>query len=324
MKEINLKRRNKKRRETKGVFFVALLFFVLFPYILSGFSDIEKQKVSLEEQPGQIWVLEKKIWGTKKIPLEEYLIGMVAATIPPEYHIETLKAQTIILRSICISYMEKEGGKKVISDDSLKEYYFPKQSYGKLWGAQESVYLEKIQQAVDETQGTIIVWDDNIINPPFCRMTNGNTRDIGDYVIHKEKYGYMKTVECVEDKVAKEAVQYTEITQRDFKKVMKEFLGVQEKSLNKIILYKDSFDYVKVVKIGEKRINGEDFRNALGLISSCYSLEKINNSIEIKTKGMGHGYGFSQYTANQLAHKGKNYKELLEYFFANISIEKIS
>ena len=86
---------------------------------------------------------------------------------------------------------------------------------------------------------------------------------------------------------------------------------------------KDEKHYVKEVEIGEKIIDWEEFRKALGLVSSCYFLEKVNENIEIKTKGMGHGYGFSQYGANRLALKGQDYRYLLNYFFSNITLEKI-
>ena len=52
-------------------------------------------------------------------------------------------------------------------------------------------------------------------------------------------------------------------------------------------------------------------------------VKKVNGNIEIKTKGIGHGYGFSQYSANQLALEGEDYRFLLNYFFSNITLEKI-
>ena len=77
------------------------------------------------------------------------------------------------------------------------------------------------------------------------------------------------------------------------------------------------------MKIGDEVIEGEEFRQAFGLISSDYFLETINDRIQIKTKGIGHGYGFSQYTANELAKKEMDYISLLNYFFTNITAEKI-
>ena len=323
MATLKVKRKNEKRLETKGVLFVTLLFFVLFPYIISGFSEIEKQTISWENKPGQIWVLEEKIWGLKSIPLEEYLVGMLAATIPAEYDMETLKAQAIILRSFCMTYMEKEEGKKIIYDKWLKEYYLEKQDYQNLWGEKEAENIQKMQKAVTDTKGIVLVWNGDIIKPPFCRMSNGNTRDVAEYVVHREKYDYMKTVACQEDEMAEEFIQYVEITQKDFEENVKEHFDLKEKNLNKIVLYKDTHNYVKEVEIGEKIIDGEEFRKALGLVSSCYFLKKVNENIEIKTKGMGHGYGFSQYGANRLALKGQDYRYLLNYFFSNITLEKI-
>ena len=318
-----IKKRMEKRGETKAMIFVTLLFFILFPYIISGFSEVEKQTIVLEEEPGIVWVLEQKIWGSQKTALEEYLIGMVAATIPAEYDIETLKAQAIILRSFCMTYMEKEEGKKIIYDKWLKEYYFSNKDCQNLWEDKMAAYIQKIQQAVSETKGMILVCDGDIIKPPFCRMSNGSTRDISEYIVHKEKYPYLKTVLCREDEMAKEFIQYVEITQKEFEENIKTYFGLKEKDLNKIVLYKDALNYVKEVEIGEKRVDGEEFKKSLSLVSSCYSLEKVNENIEIQTRGMGHGYGFSQYGANQMALAGKDYKFLLNYFFANITLEKI-
>ena len=123
--------------------------------------------------------------------------------------------------------------------------------------------------------------------------------------------------------MAKEAVQYAEIPQEEFQKILKKDLGVKDKNLNKITIYKDSLNYVKEVQIGENRFDGEEFREAFELPSSCYFLEKINNKIEIKTIGIGHGYGFSQYSAHCMASTGNDYRQLLTYFFANIALEKI-
>ena len=40
-------------------------------------------------------------------------------------------------------------------------------------------------------------------------------------------------------------------------------------------------------------------------------------------KGVGHGLGMSQYGANELAKQQKDYIEIIETFFHNITITKI-
>ena len=191
MASIKIARNKEKRREGKGILLPALLFFLLFPYIISGFSDVEKQTLVKEEVPGQIWVVEKKIWGSQKVPLEEYLVGMVAATIPVEYEMETLKAQAVILRSYCINHMKKEEGKKVIYDEVLKDYFFGKSDCEEVWGEDSQNNLDKIQRAVRDTKGIIMVCDGDVVQPPFCRMSNGKTRDISEYIVGKKTYDFI-------------------------------------------------------------------------------------------------------------------------------------
>jgi len=323
MVKIRIQRKKEKRRDRLGILLPALLFFILFPYIISGFSNIEKQSLSKEELPGQIWVLQKKLWGMQKIPLEEYLTGMLAATIPAEYEMETLKAQAIILRSFCMNQMKKENGEKVIYDDLIKEYYMEAIQYHEVWKENADNYYEKIQKAVEETKGVIIVCNGDIVEPPFCRMSNGTTRDITEYVIHKGNYPHMKTVVCDNDKMAMEYIQYVKIPMKEFEEKIMKMISEGNEKLEKLTLYRDTGDYVKEIQVGEKRIEGENFRKAFSLVSSSYSLEKINDVIEIRTKGMGHGFGFSQYEANQLALEDKDYIFLLNHFFSNIELEKI-
>ena len=323
MVKIRVHKEKEKRRDRVGAFLPALLFLILFSYIISGFSNVKKQTFSKEENPGQIWVLEKKIWGTQRILLEEYLIGMLAATIPAEYDPETLKAQAIILRSFCMKQMEKENGRKVIYDDLIKEYHLQHSQYPEVWENNADLFLKKIKTAIEETKGIIIVCNGDIVEAPFCRMSNGKTRDITEYVTYKESYPYMQSTVCEEDKMAGEYLQYMEISQKEFEDNIQEILSEENNKLQKIILYRDTNDYVKEIQVGEEIIDGEIFREKFGLVSSDYSLDKIDDVIEIKSKGIGHGFGFSQYEANQLALRGEDYIFLLNHFFSNIVLEKI-
>lgn len=313
----------KKRREGKRVFLPALLFFLVFPYVMSCFSGSDRQTLVFEENPGQVWVAEKKLWGTGYRLLEEYLTGMVAATIPAEYEEETLKAQAVILRSYCMKQMEKKDGKKVINSKKLEEYYLSGKECERLWGEETEANLKKITGAVEATKGMLMICDGDIADPPFCRMSNGDTRDIREYAAHREEYPYMKTVSCGHDKEASDYLQYVEVSEKEFKKIVNWLLEEKADALERLVLYRDEKGYVKEIMIGNKKVDGEAFRNAFGLASSCFYLEHINGVIELRTKGVGHGFGFSQYEADQLAKEGKSYSFLLEHFFENISLEKL-
>lgn len=312
------------KREGRGIYLLPLLFFFCFiPFYMSQYSEREKETLMLDSTPGQVWVMQKRIWGNYKIAMEEYLVGMMAATIPGEYEMETLKAQAILLRSFCMSQMVKEDGKKVVHDVVVKDYYFNEKQRNELWKDNITEYENKVRQAVKETKGMFLVCGEDVINPPFFRLSNGVTRDVTEYVLSESKYPYMKSVACEKDIMAENYIQYVEMTDREFEKQIKKLMGKKGGKLQKLILYKDENGYVKEVEVNSKKIKGEAFRQAFGLASSSFSLEKIDSMIEIQTKGIGHGFGFSQWEANCLAKEGRNYEELLQYFFENISVEKI-
>ena len=62
-------------------------------------------------------------------------------------------------------------------------------------------------------------------------------------------------------------------------------------------------------------------RQALHLNSACFYLSELDGKIRIVTKGIGHGLGLSQYGANELAKEGKNYQEILRYYYTDVTLE---
>ncbi len=65
----------------------------------------------------------------------------------------------------------------------------------------------------------------------------------------------------------------------------------------------DSVGYVLKIRVGDKVMSGEEFRNKYHLASSCFMLQPYNGKLRVTTRGAGHGIGMSQYTANEMAKK---------------------
>ena len=74
------------------------------------------------------------------------------------------------------------------------------------------------------------------------------------------------------------------------------------------------------LRIGNTVCSGDEFRDALSLASSAFSIQEESGGLKITTMGKGHGLGMSQWTANELAKNGQNYKEILEFFFEGTTI----
>ena len=86
----------------------------------------------------------------------------------------------------------------------------------------------------------------------------------------------------------------------------------------------DTAGYVLSVRVGKEKVSGEEFRTNYHLASSCFTLQKYNGKLRITTRGVGHGLGMSQNTANELAKAGRNYEEILEEFFTDTEIKEVT
>ena len=74
------------------------------------------------------------------------------------------------------------------------------------------------------------------------------------------------------------------------------------------------------VNINGKKISGKDIREKLGLMSTDFTWERKGNNIIINTRGYGHGVGMSQYGANGMAEEGKEYSEIVQYYYQGVEI----
>lgn len=84
----------------------------------------------------------------------------------------------------------------------------------------------------------------------------------------------------------------------------------------------DTAGYVLNVRAGQENVSGEEFRKTYELASSCFTLQRYNGKMRITTRGVGHGLGMSQYSADKMAEDGQTYDEILEYFLKDVSKKK--
>lgn len=251
--------------------------------------------------------------------VEEYLVHVLAAQIPADFEAETLKAQAILARTYIYGLMENRTD---IYEDELDMDALSTEQMKALWGEKEYLSrLAKIQRAVNETVGLYILYEGTLIEPLFCYASAGKTRSRG------EDYPYLKQTESPGDLLAENYRSLPVFEMKEFVRLVNEIpeaVVIDEEELKQgggiQIVERDSSGYVKQVQIGQKTYTGEEIQYALGLVSPCYSFERLDGKIRIICKGVGHGYGFAQFGANEMAKDGKTYEELLKYYFQNIEI----
>ena len=90
-----------------------------------------------------------------------------------------------------------------------------------------------------------------------------------------------------------------------------------------VALTLDAQGYVMNLQVSEISFSAEEAALALGIPSLWFRLEDYADTIRVIAKGIGHGYGMSQYGAQAMAKENKSYKEILHHYYQNVEIKRI-
>lgn len=296
-----------------------VLFLLLFPYFAMSFWQQKHEEATPENDSLQQEALELTTqlsegayfvyWEKeqKKIPSELFLVGALAGSIDSTYETEALKAQAVMLRSSLFREMQQEDTKllKLTTADSS---YLSVAEQKKKWGDDYAEKEKKLLEAVSQTKGVVAMYEGMPVMGCYHGMSAGATRDGTEL---SDTYGYLKRADCSKDL---SAASYLQTTKR-----RKEQVG----ELDEASVKKDTQGYViELVRNGEK-VSGESLREELQLPSSNFTWEEKNGSYIFTTKGIGHGFGYDQYYGNLLAQQGHDYQEILDYFYQNITFDRM-
>ena len=258
----------------------------------------------------------------QKQPLESYLIGVVAAEMPADFEKEALKAQALTARTYIVNQLIQNNRTGLpddadVSDSEMHQVYKNDKELKVLWGSDYSWKIKKITEAVQETSGQILTYEGDPITATFFSTSNGYTENSEDY--WKSSYPYLKSVSSPWDTNSPKFYSKVAMTVAEFEQK----LGVNVSNSSQIgtIIERTSGKRVGVVEIGGKKLTGKQIREKLNLMSSDFDWERQGNQITITTKGYGHGVGMSQYGANGMAQEGKNYEEIVKYYYKGVAIQ---
>lgn len=272
----------------------------------NNLSDVEVK----EENKNLISLIHNG--NTINIELEDYVIGVVAAEMPASFHIEALKAQSVIARTYALNKLSK--GVTLTDNNSTQNYIDIDQMRNK-WGADFDKYYNKIKDAVLSTEGTTLKYNGEYIDAVYFSTSNGYTED--SINVWENDIPYLKSVESSWDRDASSFFRTQTMDLNTFNSK----LGTNISNGDEIsIIERNSSSRVSKISVGGKIFSGVQFRNILGLRSADFDIGLNDNLLTITTRGYGHGVGMSQYGANGMAQNGYNYKQILSHYYSNVSI----
>ncbi len=301
----------------KLLIFVVLV--LLIPYlIVKMFYDVSMEHLFFGENE-IIRVLRSSTNEVEIMPLEDYLVGVLAGEMPISFDEEALKAQAVASRSYAKKKMIYNKNNDYDVVDTVKnQVYLDDKRLKESWGKDYEKNIEKLEKIVSLTKGEYALYNDQVIDAFFFSTSIGQTEDSKD--VFGKEVPYLKSVESTWDEISPLYRVNKEYTKEEFYKKLS--LNYNDK-LN--IEYLDITQTGKVnkIKINNTIIDSKKIVETFNLKSYYFKIIQNSNKIIITTSGYGHGVGMSQYGANAMAKLGYNYKEILKYYYQGIEIKKI-
>lgn len=282
----------------------------------------QKERDTKEEPTISLFIEET---GEKKdIKIEEYLKGVVAAEMDPDWPIEALAAQAIIARTFTIERIESGTGVPSRGTDAstnVEEF----QAYD------ASRINDKVSKAVERTRGEVVKYQGKYIKAWFFADGGGKTAASAEegLAYTKEPTPYIQSVTDPGFEITKaENKSWSTKFPLDFvRQSVKKASGQDPGAISQIsIVKKGPSGRVATLKVGNITVSGPALRLALGsekMRSTMLTDIRVEgSSLIVSGTGFGHGVGMSQWGARAMAEQGKKAEQIIKYFFKDVQITK--
>ncbi len=248
------------------------------------------------------------------LPLDDYLKGVLPWEISPRWPMEAIKAQAVAARTYAL-YHILQNNEYDLESTILSQVYK---------GA--SIEHPRTNEAIKITRNEVLVYNGMPILAYF-HSCNGGFREIPENVWGIKLPYFKQGIDpwCLKKpQYWKATLTMGEIT-RKLKKAYP-FIG----KISGLSLQKDRITVKYVIlktSSGNKiKIKVNDFRLLVGptlIRSGIFDITRHGNRITFKGRGYGHGVGLSQWGAYYMAKAGKNYLEILSFYYPGTRITTI-
>ncbi len=284
------------------------------------------------------------------VQMENYLVGVLPYEMGPGFPKEALKAQAVLARSHAFFVWGKKfkltGEPYDLTDDVFTQVY---KGIGEGW--------VRVDSAVVETRGCVLLYSDRIIKAPFHACCGGFLEtsqavwgedipgtgarpdapdsfalDVKSFIdnppdvwCNPETHDFPAGFRYARSYFRWERSK----TGADWGATIAKNTGGDPGAVGSMEVAErgPGGRVVKLVVRGARKtltLEGEyNIRQALGLPSALFYIEKDGKRLAIRGGGFGHGSGLCQTGAGVMANEGKNYMEILLHYFRGVTIRKV-
>ena len=266
-----------------------------------------------------------------EIPLEAYVSGVVAGEMPASYHLEALKAQAAAARTRAVQQAaafsgqgcKNHPGADICTDSTHCQAFLSESEQREKWGAAAQAYQERIIKAVLDTKGMIITYNGEPITVLYHAVSGGRTEDV--QAVFSQPLPYLKSVESngEENNAKYQSVQTFSLTEAA-KLLNSAFPGANiladTIALQVSIEKRTETGRAAQMRVGDVTVPARDFRAALSLNSTLFTISSNESTITFTEKGYGHGVGMSQAGANAMAAAGATWQNILTHYYTGVQL----
>lgn len=267
---------------------------------------IKAKNSGISTYRGSILILPYKTYFTviNRIDLEDYLLGVVPSEMPATWHNEALKAQSVAARTYTLAML---GRRKVLGYD-LKSTVEDQMYSG------YNKELPSTSSAIKATQGEVLIDKSGFLIDAYFSSHAGNYSNSVENAWGLSPRHYLTNVS---EHTANPKAWTKEFTLKEFNDKLAD-LKLNSITSITIINRAPEGRVLSILLTGNSKkqyLTGEEFRHKLGLMSTNFEIQVLENSIAINGIGYGHGIGLSQHGAKYLAEHGQSYQQILGHYY---------
>lgn len=281
--------------------------------------------------PDMVRVYIKNEDRVEQMDTKQYLKEVVAAEMPADFHIEALKAQAVAARTYLVNrrntysesgYPEEHKGADICTDPAHCKAWIDEEKRRESWGAGAGKKWDKISDAVEQTDGVIITYDEQPISAVFHSTSSGMTENAAD--VWGGSVPYLVSVQSPGDSESPKYSASAEYTVDEFKKICEENIsGVSWENGLFSDISRSGAGGIISLRLGGVEVRGTELRRIFSLRSANVDISEENSIVKMRTRGYGHGVGMSQYGANYLAEGGADYVEILKSYYTGVEVKNV-
>lgn len=251
----------------------------------------------------------KNILILNEVPLIDYINSVVGSELPLNWPSEAVKAQTVVIHSYLLNTLKNS---KPLKDSTQDQFYggatYENSSYRE--------YTNKVKNVI------IVDKEHKPIKALYHSTCAGKTLN-NENVFGGKPLNYLRSKPCKFDSDSNFAKLKTlKISLKKLKTLFK---------TTSIYFKKTVKDQLINVQLDHTVLTPYEFWLKLGqnigwgaVPGVKYNINCNNSICTINSKGAGHAVGLCQWGARGMAKKGFNYKDILGYYYKNISFLDIS